>query len=336
MSINDLYIRVSRKLSKTDASSKILTSKFYSGDGKEIKDVRIAVPSVEVQGIIMPFVDKTRGDKKYDMGVPVPAIKMFCEKDTEQFNLVQAFLDKLNDAHIAFAYSLDQIDLTKFIKRIEAVKVEGKELFTPRIHYNDGSVLDVKKNHVKEVGSAFLPYFTVSMESDNVFFRADAPKLFRHYGKKEGGMYPLIELDCAGSFTMRRKKEMPATEDQLDIEKWGLKVFETKKEDDKWVRGSENIVNRLPTINAPGEKAGFVAYVNLYHSYTGLAGEGKSAFHFGGSVFYISSLGTNNEDQMPVGNFVSSLPVIAKKLTAGKKASPKKESDEEDGYADEE
>ena len=165
-----------------------------------------------------------------------------------------------------------------------------------------------KKADLHEVPGNQRKYFTVT--GNNVFFNEERPQLF---GKpaKNGNLYPKVELETPMSFTMKRDSNVEATSAQLDIRKWGIVVHEVKKINDKWVRREENVVEHVPIITKPGERKSFLGCVNLRPSYiTNVVGN-RSLIHFTGTVFYIGA-STKSSDDIPVGEFQSSLPVGTK------------------------
>jgi hypothetical protein len=317
--LNNIFMKVSNKQSKTGNDKPVRQVKFYDKTGAELHDILTDFCAVEVKGITMPFIDKTRGDKKHDYGANVPEISFSCRNGMPEFTLMERYLKKFHDADLAYSYGLDT---GKLIRSIEMKPFNGKtDVFTPLIHYHDGSTLDVKKGDLKEIPGNQHIYLKTSDESDNVFYVKDPPKLMRNYGK-DGSIFPIVELDCPGSFNMRRKNEIESTSDQKDISKWGVQIFETKLIDGVWKRRNENIASMVPIITSPAEQKRFVGCVSLYPSYISVMPGGKSKLHFGGSVFFVSHIDSSKTAMaMPVGEFQSSFPVEEKKLSKALTAS---------------
>jgi hypothetical protein len=263
----------------------------------------------------------------YDVGATRPEISVKCDVGSDKFVLMQQLNTKINDATFAFTYGLDTTP-NKVVKSVERVPVEGDEtLFTPRVHYADGTTLDVKKSNITEMKGNLLQYLSIPKgKSDDVFFNSEEemPHLLRGFAKKTGDLYLNVELACPGAFIsgLRRKSMVPATSAQQSVDTWGLQVFETKKINGEWNKGTTNVVSHVPLITADKQDKYFIGYVNFFPSYISLVAGGKSKLHFEGSVLFVAPYEGNLSDGMPTGEFQSSLPVVSKKLSKAKSQSP--------------
>jgi hypothetical protein len=305
--LENVFPRVTAKQSKTGAPSNVFQCRFYDKNGVEIRNLDLSFYNVEVRGITMPFLDRSRGDKKYDVGATTPQVDYTCLKDSDEFHLMAMYVAKIQDADCAFVYGLDTGKLVKKIERIPFGEPE-EGLFTPRIHYTDGTTLDVKKADLHEIAGNQRKYFVT--RGNTVFFNEEPPQLMRKMGKN-GNMYPSVALETPMSFTMKRLHNVEATSTQLDITKWGITVHEIKNIEGKWVKRPENIVEHVPIITKPGDYKSFVGCVNIHPSYiTNVAGN-KSTLHLEGTVFFIAPSAKTSDD-IPVGEFQSSLPVGTK------------------------
>jgi hypothetical protein len=295
------------KVSKTQSNSPIINVSYLNKDGTPRKEVSVNMAPIDVQGITMPFIRLTPDGKGHDVGVSMPQIKIALKAGTPERALFRADFDKINDALFTYVYGLD----TKPVIRVERVPVKDMEdTFSPLIHYADGTKLAVRKaDIVNEIKNNPLQYLEIPRKGDDVYFKEKAPDIFK--GINDETLYVEIDLKCPGGFTMRRKNKVEPTADQMNIDKWGVQIYEMKLGEGGWVALQENIANRLPQIKSPNGRGAFVGYVIFRPSY--ITAGAKPKLHFEGAVGYVGPLDTN-DIPVPFGEFQSSLPVQPKKL----------------------
>ena len=343
--LNNVYFKCSKRLNKGKPVAGGTT--YYeitctTADGTPIMNTNIEIANVPVRGVTMPFYRKTKAN--YDGGAKVPQIKLVCPKDTIEQRFTKACIDKVTNAVIAFIYGLD----TKPIKSIQHAPLPGSEgVFFPIVHYADGTKLTVMKSNLAEgydkVPLQFFEVLRISKPGENdVLFAAKQPVLFKNENET-GSMYPEIDLRCPGAFSMRRKQDAEATPDQLNIEKWGVQIYEMKFIEDHWVRRAENVASRVPIAKSINDKASFVGYVSFFVSYITIISNDKSKMHFEGTVSYIGPAEAESA-AIPTGEFISSLPAAtaiqpkklrSKAVTGAVTAAAKATNDDEEASADE-
>ncbi len=322
------------KATKTPGNSPIINFSYLNKDGSPRKEVDMNMAPVEVQGIIMPFIRLTPDGKNHDVGAKIPQVKLALAAASLEGALIRADYQKINDAMFAYSYGLD----TKPILRVERVPVKDMEnTFSPVIHYADGTKLAVKKSDiVNEVKGNTFQYLEIPRRGEDVYFNdKTAPVL--HKSIYEDTIYVEVELHCQGKYSMRRKNNIEPTPDQMNIDKWGVEIYETKLTEGGWVRRQENIANRLPQIRTPNGGGSFIANISFRPSCVS-AGP-KPKLHYEGTVCYVGP-SEQGASAIPVGEFQSSLPVQQKKLQSkamtgavaaktGKEVTDKEESEDE-------
>jgi hypothetical protein len=320
--LESVFAKVFHDPAKDNARCSIYSVKFFDKSGNELRKLRVMIPEVEIRGIVMPFLEM----KTFDVGAQRPLVQPVLRNDTVGLRLAEAFVAMIEDAVLAYVYGLD----SKFIKHIERVAFIGsngqvvEDTFCPRIQYVDGTTLDVKRGDLKEIPGNPLKFFTLNKGSNDVFFNDENyPKLFRH-SNKNGDMFPKVDLDAPGSFSMpkgesKRAKDAQPTANQMNIHKWGVQVYEaTKNAKGEWVRGNEDIIDKIPLVTEPKKYKSFLGCISMGPSYITIMGGDKSTLHMDGSVMYISPMdSTENEEQISV---ATSLPTTTKKMAPSSKA----------------
>lgn len=311
--LNNIYYKAFTKEKNGEKAGMLYVYiKCFDKNGNELNNVSLCIPNVPVKGIRMPFLNDTTTKEKYDTGAKVPEITFTCVKDGNEYNLVKLYAKKLWDAVFSFVYGLDG----KLVKEVEKVPDSKSEGFIPRVHYVDGTILDVKKSDIKEIPGNQTKFLAITPGGVYFVEDKDMPNMMKKEGKKNGNFYPVVELDALNAFSLRRKAKAKETPDQMNIEKWGISVYETRENPTTgvWEKGRENIVSAMPQIKSISEEKsfiGFIGYVRFRPSYLTMVPGNKSTLHFGGVVLFQSfNVGNMGIDDIPTGEFEATVKPV--------------------------
>jgi hypothetical protein len=228
-SIDDLK-NVNMKFVKKD-DTEYYELQFFDTKGNTI-NVFVSLEAMRVYGIRMPYLHKI-GEK--DVGPTSPECDIICEKDSQQFNLIQTFIRRIESCILAYIYGLEKPSL--FVKMIQRVPSPIGGVFNAKVIYSDGSFLDVKKSDLKVVEGNKYKFLT----SDGLFtkdfdlFKVD----------KNGNHFLKFLFNPFAKASEKRKNGSAATKAQQTASYWNLHMYETAKVKGVWCKGSKDVINDM-------------------------------------------------------------------------------------------
>jgi hypothetical protein len=299
----DSHVEKAKAKNEKYAGIRIIYFEFYTQDGGKLeKRVSTAFEEAKMRNLSLPYLDKTKKGG-HDTGAEAPEITLECPKDSDDRKLAIAYLQKLDDATLAYSYGLERPGMS--ILKIERVPIPNvADTFIPRIHYSNGDVVDIRRDHIKEVVDNQLKYFEIERTTGNVYFTDFSCIKDNIFDKKNQNetlflkYWPYTKHGAEKKY-LKRKKDSQATPQQQNIDEWGIEIRQsTKDEDGKWRPGKENIASQLNWITKPGQNNFLVGNAKIHILY--LAAGANAGWKFGGFFNYIAP-GDKDKTKTPEG-----------------------------------
>lgn len=276
--------------------------RIFDREGNPVKVLKLLLSEIRVIGPKMPFLEMKKGPdgRCFDGGIRLPegTVDIEWKEGARHYDIVEAYLKKVEDATIAYVYGLDKPGM--FIVQIERVPVPGakKPLFTPRVHYSNGSKVDINQQVIaNDPQGNYLRYFDFDKKTEDIYFTNFS--LIRQSKFSKGHFYLNFMFEIPfnqRTREARREKGQTETPAHKTPSTWGIDIPQVKKVDGTW-RIDEPPINKYPTMNCitgPGQHASFMG--NVMISVGDIYPGEQFSLQFEGNAHFISDIGGKTTD----------------------------------------